>query len=163
VAVRTYIDTGVLIAAGSNNKHAAIAASFLYDPLREYVTSDYVKIELLPKCIFYKNDRERQVYEEFFQKCLIRVPSSDDLLAFAIEEGGKTGISGMDALHIACAIVAEAEEFITTERPGTLLHTAGVKVISILPPRQVDPRLTARIRRALMVKLRRMAQRLEEP
>ena len=87
MAVRTYIDTGVLIQAISGKKELSeIAMAFLYDPLREYITSDYVKIELLPKCTFHKNNEERQFYEEFFQNCATRVPSSDDLLALAIEE-----------------------------------------------------------------------------
>ena len=136
--VRTYIDAGVLIAALRGERAAAaIALSFLYDPLREYVTSDYVKIELLPKCIFHKNEDEQQFYEEFFRTNAIHVPSSDELLALAIDEGGKTGISGMDAIHVACALVAQAQEIITTEKTKKLMHRAdgrnGIKVISINP------------------------------
>jgi len=135
MAVRTYIDVGVLIAALRGDAPlAATAISFLYDPLREYVTSDYVKIELLPKCIFHKNDDERRFYEEFFDSNEIHVPSSDNLLALAIDEGGRTGISGIDAIHVACAIVAQAEELITAERSTKPIHRAsGVKVISIRP------------------------------
>ncbi len=63
MAVRTYIDTGVLIAAIRGEKDIADSAlSFLYDPLREYVTSDYVKVELLPKCTFYHNVDKKQFY-----------------------------------------------------------------------------------------------------
>lgn len=133
MGVRTYVDTGVLIQAISGTKKLSdIAMSFLYDPLREYVTSDYVKIELLPKCTFHKNDEERQFYEEFFQNCATRVPSSDELLALAIDEGGKTGISGIDAIHVACAVVAEAVELITTEGATKPIHRAnGIKVVSI--------------------------------
>jgi predicted nucleic acid-binding protein len=136
VAVRTYIDTGVLIAA-FHGDHAAnvIALSYLKDPLREYVTSDYVKVELLPKSIFHKQAAERTFYEDFFKPPTIRVPSSDALLAFAIREGGKTGISGMDAVHVACALVAQAAELITTERTTKPIHKAnGIKIISISPP-----------------------------
>jgi hypothetical protein len=133
VAVRTYIDPGVLICAlrGSDRESAA-ALSFLYDPLREYVTSDYVRIELIPKCVFHKNDVERQFYEKFFRSSTMRVPSSDELLAFAIEEGGRTGISGIDAIHVACALVAEAEELVTTEKATKPIHNArGIRVISV--------------------------------
>jgi hypothetical protein len=106
----------------------------LYDPLREYITSDYQKVELLPKCTFHRNADERQFYEDFFKSGSIHVPSSDDLLTLAIEEGGKTGISGIDAIHVACAIVAEAMELITTEKPTKPIHRAnGIKVISINP------------------------------
>ena len=126
---------GVLIAAIRGEENVADAAlSFLYDPLREYVTSDYVKVELLPKCTFHGNVEEKQFYEEFFKNSTIRVPSSDELLALAIEEGSKTGISGIDAIHVACAIVAGAMELITSEKSTKPIHRAnGIKVISINP------------------------------
>ena len=135
MAVRTYIDVGVLIAAIRGEQiTAATALSFLYDPLREYVTSDYVKVELLPKCTYYKNEEEKQFYEDFFDNSILRVPSSDELLAIAIDEGGKTGISGIDAIHVACAVVAQAEELITAEKSTRPIHRAnGIKVISINP------------------------------
>lgn len=135
MAVRTYIDTGVLICALRGEKDMAdYALSFLYDPLREYITSDYVKLELLPKCIFYQNQEEQQFYEAFFESNSIQVPCNEELLVFAIEEGGRTGISGIDALHVACALVAEASELITAERATKPIHRAvGVNVISINP------------------------------
>ena len=134
MAVRTYIDTGVLISASQGGSFSGIALSFLNDPLREYVTSDYVKVELLPKCIYHGNKEEQEFYEEFFRQTIIHVPSSDDLMAFAIDEGGKTGISGIDAIHVACAVVAQAQELITAERSTKPIHRAnGVKIISINP------------------------------
>lgn len=131
----TYIDSGVLISALRGPQVIADRAlSFLNDPLRDYVTSDYVKIELLPKCRFFKNKDEEQFYEEFFDRSSIHVPSSDDLLSFAIDEGGKTGISGMDALHVACAVIAQAKELITAERSTKPIHRAnGVTVVSVNP------------------------------
>ena len=135
MAVRTYIDSGVLISVVRGDaKVAASALSFLYDPLREYVTSDYVKVEVLPKAIFHNESDELQSYEDFFKSCQISVPSSDDLLAFAIEHGSQTGISGMDAIHVACAVVAQAQEFITSEKPTKPIHRAnGIRIISINP------------------------------
>ncbi len=135
MAVRTYIDSGVLISALRGEAAiAGTAIAFLNDPLREYVTSDYVKVELLPKCTYHKNEDERLFYEEFFKSSSITVPSSNELLAFAIEEGGKTGISGIDAIHVACAVVAEAQELITAEKITKPIHRAktnGLTVISI--------------------------------
>jgi predicted nucleic acid-binding protein len=135
MAVRTYIDSGVLISALRGEKDiAATALAFLNDPLREYVTSDYVKIELLPKCTFHKNYDEKQFYEEFFRSSTTHVPNSDELLELAIDEGGRTGISGIDAIHVACAVVAQAEELITAEKSTKPIHRAnGIKVISINP------------------------------
>ena len=161
MTLRTYIDSGVLITAVRGGKLADVALSYLYDPLREYVTSDYVKIEVLPKCIFHGNAVEWQFYEDFFHRNSIHVPSSDELLEFAIEEGGKTGIAGMDAIHVAAAVVASAEELITGERPENSISQAnGVKVISIRPPKQVDNRLWGRIRKTLKGKLLKLANRI---
>lgn len=133
--IKTYIDTGVLIRALRGDKVASeIAFSFLHDPLREYITSDYVKVELLPKCFYHKNEEERLFYEDFFKSSKTHIPSNDDLLALAIDEGGRTGISGMDAIHVACAVVAQADELITAEKTTKPIHRAnGVKVISINP------------------------------
>jgi predicted nucleic acid-binding protein len=133
MTVRTYIDSCVLISALRGEKTISDAAlSFLYDPLREYVTSDYVKIELLPKATFHQNEDEKNFYEEFFNSSAAHVPSSDELLALAIDEGCKTGMSGLDAIHVACAVVGGAEELITAEKTTKPIHRAnGVKVISI--------------------------------
>jgi len=135
VAVRTYIDSGVLISAlRGGGTVGPTAQSFLYDPLREYVTSDYVKIELLPKSIFYRNEEEREFYQGFFSSTKLYVPNSDELLAFALDHGGRTGISGIDAIHVACALIAGAAELITSEKPTKPIHRAsGIKVISINP------------------------------
>ena len=132
---RTYIDSGVLISALRGPQIVADRAlSFLNDPLRDYITSDYVKIELLPKCRFFKNKEEEQFYEDFFKRSKIHVPSSNELLAFAIDEGGRTGISGMDAIHVACAFLAQADEFITAEKSTKPIHRAtGFTVISVNP------------------------------
>ena len=132
MAVLTYIDSCVLICAVRGEKVISDAAlSFLCDPLREYVTSDYVKIELLPKATFHRNEDEKQFYEEFFRDWK-KVPTSEDLLAFAIDEGCRTGMSGLDALHVACAVTAGAQELITAEKTTKPIHRAnGVKVTTI--------------------------------
>lgn len=139
-SVRTYIDSNVLIYALRGDEDlSARARAFLFDPLREYVSSDYVRVELLPKCVYHQNEEERLFYEEFFTSSAVWVPSSDDLLALAIEEGGRTGISGMDAVHVACAIVANASELITAEKSTKpMFRSVSVKVISIRPDGDPD-------------------------
>lgn len=113
---------------------ASAAQGFLNDPLREYVTSDYVKVELFPKCLYHKNNLELAFYQSFFNSTPIVVSNDDSLLALAINEGARTGISGIDAIHVACALVAGATELITSERSTKPIHRAnGIKVISINP------------------------------
>lgn len=131
----TYIDSCVLIASAARNAPmAAKARPFLADENREYVTSDYVKLEVLPKAIYHKNKTEEDTYNSFFALCVRSVPTSDALMKQAMEEAAKTGMSGFDALHIVCAVFGGAEEFITTEKTSKPMHrTKLVKVISIEP------------------------------
>lgn len=135
--LRTYVDSGVLIwAAQGITQNAEVALRFVGDPEREYVTSDYVRLEVIPKATFHKNEPEVEFYETFFRANIRCIPTSASLVEQAIDEGCKTGISGIDALHIACAVFAGAEEFITTEEPTKPLHrTRLVKVTCIRPPK----------------------------
>ncbi len=131
----TYVDSGVLIfAAQGRTAEAALALPFLADPAREYVTSDYVRLEVLPKCTYHGRQPEIDFYSEFFGQNSRTIPTSPALLHYAIEEGCNTGISGLDAVHIACAVFAGAEEFITSEKYTTPIHrTTKVRVVSIFP------------------------------
>jgi predicted nucleic acid-binding protein len=131
----TYVDSGVLIyAAQGTTAAAALALPFLADTAREYVTSDYVRLEVFPKCTFHQRRAEIEFYSEFFRLNGRTVPTSPALLEYALEEACNTGISGLDAVHIACAVFAGAEEFITSEKYTKPIHrTQKVRVVSIFP------------------------------
>jgi hypothetical protein len=141
-ATVTYIDSGVLIfAAKGTTAAAALALPFLGDPNREYVTSDYVRLEILPKATFHKHAAELAFYNLFFTTATRSIPTSEALLKYALEEACKTGIHGIDAVHIACAVFAGAEEFITSEKTNRPIHrTKLVKVVSIFPPETPEKR-----------------------
>jgi predicted nucleic acid-binding protein len=131
--ILTYVDSGVLIfAAQGTTETAALALPFLADPAREYVSSDYVRLEVLPKCTYYKRAAEVEFYLAFFRLNSRTIPTSPALLEYALEEACSTGISGLDAVHIACAVFAGAEELITSEKNTAPIHrTQKVKVVSI--------------------------------
>jgi predicted nucleic acid-binding protein len=133
--ILTYVDSGVLIfAAQGSTEVAALALPFLADPAREYVTSDYVRLEVLPKCTYYGRSAEIDFYSAFFRLNSRTVPTSPALIEYALKEACSTGISGLDALHIACAVFAGAEEFITSEKHTTPIHrTRKIRVVSIFP------------------------------
>lgn len=134
-ATLTYIDSGVLIfAAQGTTAAAALALPFLADPSREYVTSDYVRLEVLPKATFHKRTAEVEFYNLFFATTARSIPTSEAVLQYAFEEACKTGLNGIDALHIACAVFAGAEEFITSEKIGKPIHrTRLIRMVSIFP------------------------------
>jgi predicted nucleic acid-binding protein len=133
--IATYIDSGVLIAAARGDADLSqLALPYLADPNREYITSDYVRLEVLPKAVFHKREEEAEFYNEFFRFNARTIPTSVALLEYALAEGCETGIQGLDAVHIACAVFAGAEEFITSEKHARPIHrTQKVRVVSIYP------------------------------
>jgi predicted nucleic acid-binding protein len=56
---RTFIDSDVLIAAArGRSEQSKMAMQILDDPSREFVSSPFVKLEVLPKAIFNKKRHE---------------------------------------------------------------------------------------------------------
>ncbi len=134
----TYVDSGVLIfAAKGTTEAAALALPFLQDPTREFVTSEYVRLEVLPKPTYFRNEIEVEFYNTFFRLNTRTIPTSVALLEFAMEEACRTGLSALDAIHIACAVFGGAEEIVTSERVTRPMHrTRLVRVVSIFPAAQ---------------------------
>lgn len=68
---RTYIDAGVLIAAvRGSGPIAQRALDILDDPDREFASSIFVKLEVLPKAIYHKSEVEAAFYQAFFDAVL---------------------------------------------------------------------------------------------
>ena len=99
------------------------------------MTSDFVRLELLPKPICYGNDAERRFYEAFFGTVEHSVRASPTLIEEAQREAEAVGLSAMDALHVAAAKAAKCDEFVTAEKPTKpLFRVAGITVTTIRPP-----------------------------
>jgi predicted nucleic acid-binding protein len=108
--ILTYVCSGVLIYAGKGVTEAAsLALPFLTDDNREYVTSEYVRLEVLPKPVCYKNDTEAAFYNSFFAVNTRVIPTSVALLDLAMEEACNLGLSAIDAINVACAVFGGAE------------------------------------------------------
>ena len=136
--VLTYVDSGVLIfAAKGNTSAAALALPFLQDPNREFITSEFVKLEILPKPICFGKYAEVEFYNAFFNLSSRTIPISAILVTTAMEEACKLGLSAIDAIHLACAVLGGAEELLTSEKPSKPIHRTNlVKVTSIFPKYQ---------------------------
>lgn len=68
---KTYIDAGVLIAAVRGRDDVATRAmQVLDDPDREFVSSPFLRLEVLPKAVYGKRQAEVEFYET-----LITLPS----------------------------------------------------------------------------------------
>jgi predicted nucleic acid-binding protein len=131
--IRTFIDSGVLIAAArGNDEVAGKAMAILDDPEREFVSSIFVKLEVLPKAVYHRMQREAEFYHTFFDAVTSWAGPLDGLVTEAYQEACDSGMAAMDALHIAAAESLGAIELVTTERAERPIHrTHRVKVLSI--------------------------------
>ena len=132
---KTFIDAGVLIAAArGTNSIAAEALKILDDPEREFASSLFVKLEVLPKSIYNKRQAEVEFYEAFFDAVSYWADELDILVNNAYEEALISGLSALDALHVAAAMLVGADELITIEKAGKPIHrTTSIAVVSIQP------------------------------
>lgn len=128
----TFVDADVLISAAKGTEDfSSTALSILDDPERTFVSSDFVKLEVLPMVAFFGYVETLKVYEAFFANVSEWVPSSPELSRRAVEIACEYGLGAVDALHVAAAEAAEAE-LVTAERPTKpMLRVASVKVTSI--------------------------------
>jgi predicted nucleic acid-binding protein len=133
---RTFIDAGVLIyAARGDHELSQRALAILDDPNRDYITSDFVRLEVVPKAIYNKRAEESAFYEVYFRFAAHIEKSSGQLVVEAQKEAEKAGLSAIDALHIAAARRAKCDEFITAEKQDKpLFRIENLNVLTIRPP-----------------------------
>ncbi len=127
----TYPDSGILIALSMQRPphRTSQVANLLADPNRTFVSSDVLKIEVFPKPTFFREIYSTLLLENFFSICVKHIPITQDLYQKAYAEACRTGLSGMDALHIVSAHEAGADELITTEKiTKAMYQTKLVKV-----------------------------------
>lgn len=131
----TFIDASVLIAAArGQTEQAARALEILGDPDREFVASQFLRLEVLPRAVFNRRHAEVAFYEAFFAAVSRWVTDVDGMLNQGYRESSTLGLEAMDALHVAAAAMGGAEELITAEKPSRSLHRArAVRVVSIFP------------------------------
>jgi predicted nucleic acid-binding protein len=130
--IRTFMDTGVLIsAARGSDDTAQRSLAILQDLDREFASSPFLKLELLPKAIYNKREPEVVFYEAYFAIVTYWATDLEAILAAAYREVAEFGLGAMDALHIAAAVAVGAEEFITNEKPEKSIHrTPSIRIIS---------------------------------
>ena len=130
---RTYVDSGVLIAAWRGEERlASHALQILDDPGRELIVSDYVRLEVIPQPTFHQNHGELEFMEAVLSQAGEDVVASPEVTSKALEMASKHAIAPMDALHIGAALVSCADEVVTVEKPTKpMCRLTEVKVVSL--------------------------------
>lgn len=96
------------------------------------MASAFSRLELLPKAVYHQNRTEVAFYEEFFARVSAWAEPVERVVEMAEREAARHGLSALDALHVAAAILLGAEEFVTTEGSNKPLHrVTRITVISI--------------------------------
>ena len=114
--------------------YAAPALDIMRDPNRQFVGSDFLKLETMPKAVYSKNTSEQAFYSAYFKLTSIWINASKPLFNEAYKEACFLGLAGFDAYHLAAALAAGATEFITTEKPlKPLFRSDKISVLHYLP------------------------------
>lgn len=131
--IKTYLDSGVLIASARGIDQVSSKANLILDnDQREFIASCFVRLEILAKAKYHKQQDEVIFYESFFASCKFWANDLEKIVELAEEIAKKYGLNALDALHIASAISVNADEFITTEKTTKPLHkVTEITVISI--------------------------------
>lgn len=131
--ILTFLDAGVILSAARlSSPHRLKALTLLADPQRKFVTTDFVKLETTLKCDYHGYQKQLEFYEEFFESVDIFLTDVETIISGAYQVGKQYGLNAMDALHVSAAILAQADEFVTTERPNSpFQNVRGIKILSL--------------------------------
>lgn len=114
----TYLDSSVLIAGfRATEPQRSLARSIIYDPQRRIVLSEFSKLERVPLPVKNRRLAEVAYLEDIFTNVAepVRPVPVEMLFKRALGLACKYGLSGMDALHLACCLEEQVEEFVTLE------------------------------------------------
>jgi len=129
----TYIDSGVLLSATDGvGRIAEKSLEILEDSQREFASSKFVKLEVLPKAVYNKQTEEAEFYEEFFSDVTHWASDLAEIVQNAEQIASQYGLAAMDALHVAAALSVGAEELVTTEKRTKPMHrVTSINVVSL--------------------------------
>lgn len=107
---------------------------------RLFLSSAFVRLEVLLKAVYQRRAKEVAFYQTFFVEVVDWAGPFDQLITDAEAHAERSGLSAMDALHVAVAVALRADELVTTERLGTPIHrVTAVKVVTIRPEQIPTP------------------------
>lgn len=133
MANRTYLDSSVLIAAFRGDSAVAVRAlEVLDDPERQFVVSDYLRLEVLPKPTFLGRREEVLFMHAFLEEAAEDVPSSQELTGRAVSLASQYDMTPIDALHVGAAVTAAVDELVTIEKATKpMCRIREIKVVSL--------------------------------
>lgn len=96
------------------------------------MSSDYIKLEILPKPTYFRRDAELKFYAAYFSTVSQWFKFDVTHLDAAFEEACSAGLQSYDAIHVIVAAISGCDELITTEKPTSAIHrTTRIRIVSI--------------------------------
>uniref|UniRef100_B8HKS3 Uncharacterized protein n=1 Tax=Cyanothece sp. (strain PCC 7425 / ATCC 29141) TaxID=395961 RepID=B8HKS3_CYAP4 len=128
-----YLDSGILINAFRGTGLVGVHALEVLDNTDcQFATSQFVKLETLPKATYYKQQAELEFYESFFNSVGVWATNLEQMIQIGNRIACTYGLAAMDELHIAAALSVKAEEFVTTEKTSKPMHrVTEIQITSI--------------------------------
>ncbi|MBO3457305.1 PIN domain-containing protein [Aetokthonos hydrillicola Thurmond2011] len=129
----TFIDSGVLVTAARGlGEDSEKALEVLADSTREFASSEFIKMEVIPKAIYNRKTAEAEFYESFFSAVIYWNNDVEKVIQDAYNIACQYGLAAMDALHVAAALSVGSEEFVTTEKKTKpMFRVSSINVVSI--------------------------------
>lgn len=127
----TYLDSNVLVqaATGANQHIQQRALAIITDPNRQFASSLFSRMEVIPLAIHFGRAKERLFYEVFFNRVQLWIDPAN-IYDEAYQLACQYALGAMDALHLAAASVVGAE-FVSAEKPTKPLYRAYLQAVSI--------------------------------
>jgi predicted nucleic acid-binding protein len=130
----TFVDASVLIYAAVKPTAATFqrrtrALQVLGDTGRDFVATEYLRLEVLPIALYFNKAREIAFYRTFFAGVVTWVDPIGTILP-AQSFASQHGLGAIDALHIAAAAIVAAE-FVSAGKPTKPIYRAYAYASSI--------------------------------
>ena len=130
----TFVDASVLIYAAVKPTSITFprrlrALQVLGDPDRDFIASEYLRLEVLPVARYFSKSKEVRFYETFFSSVATWIDPVD-IITPAYSLASQYGLGALDALHVAAATHAGAE-LVSAERPTKPIYRAYARASSI--------------------------------
>jgi hypothetical protein len=127
----TYVDANVLINAmrGEDPIRKARSLAVLWDKRREFVATEFLRLETLPPALHYQKNKQITFLEKFFKNVSVWVDAGT-LFQPAFDLMVQYDLGLVDACHLAAAMSCQAE-FISVEQPTKPMFKAYTKAYSI--------------------------------
>ena len=132
--ILTFTDASVLIYAARKPTAATFARRLralqvLGDPDREFLSSEFLRLEVLPIPLYYHKTREIAFYQKFFASIVLWADSAS-LITAAYALASQFGLGALDSLHVAAA-AASGAELVCAEKPTKPIYRAYANITSI--------------------------------